>query len=199
MTREERLEAEAWYQALRAWKTRELHDTPPSVRVRPGGLPPRQVRGCPVCRSLKGPEYDLKILEVRAAGRDLKPLVKRIAQELGVPEKLVAWHASEHLSNEAPPSLIGEWARRPRIRLGQHVLTPIGWVPEEKLLKAIREAPEEYRMWLDAIRFGRNTGGNKLPGSLLRDGKPATWRSPAERMERIAKAVQWLGKALLIH
>ncbi len=181
MTAEERKLAEAWYQALRAWKTRELHDTPPSVRVRPGGLPPRQARGCPVCRSLKGPEYDLKILEVRAAGRDLRPLVKRIAQELGVPEKLVAWHASEHLSTEAPPPLIGEWARRPRIRLGRHVLTPIGWVPEEKLLKAIREAPEEYLGLLDQVRFGKgprrllDKNGKFLGGSRAAYGRAALW------------------------
>ena len=187
MTREQRLEAEAWYQALRAWRTRELHDSPPSVRVRPGGLPPRQVRGCPVCRSLRGPEYDLAILDARTAGRDVRSIVKRIARELGVPEKLVAWHASEHLSTEAPPPLIGEWARRPRIRLGRHVLTPIGWVPEEKLLKAIRETPEEYRALLDQVRFGKG------PGTLL----DKNGRFRGDNRAAYGRAALWLAQRVL--
>jgi len=34
-------------------------------------------------------------------------------------------------------------------------ITPTGWITVERVLAAIREAPEEYRVLLDRVRLGK--------------------------------------------
>ena len=187
MTREERTKAEAWYQAIRAWKTRVLTDeVPRGPRRTPGGAPARVVWGCPVCRSVDGAAIDEALLEARLAGEDPAPLVREVAQRLKVREVLVWSHYRDHLDAEPPRPLIGEWARRRRIRLGEHLLTPAGWIPVERVLAVMREAPEEVRVQLDRVRFGK--GPSRL---LSREG----WlRNQAARP--YAEAVLWLARRL---
>ncbi len=187
MTAEERKLAEAWYQALRAWKTRTLTDTiPRGPRRTPGGPPARVVWGCPVCRSTRAAEWDERILEARARGEDLTPVVREIARALRVREAVVWSHARDHLDPEPPRPLIGSWAHNRRVRLGEHLLTPAGWIPVERVLAAIREAPEEYRMLLDQVRFGKGRS------SLLKgDGHFHNAES-----RRLAEAVIWLANKL---
>jgi len=188
MTREERLEAEAWYQALRAWKTRTLTDTiPRGPRRTPGGPPARVVWGCPVCRSTRVAEWDERILEARARGEDLTPVVRGIACAIRVREAVVWSHARDHLDLEATRPVIGGWAYDRRVRLGEHLLTPAGWIPVERVLAAIREAPEEYRGLLDQVRFGK--GPRRL---LDKNGK---FRGDARAA--YGRAALWLAQRLL--
>jgi len=188
VTAEERQLAEAWYQALRAWKTRNLTDTlPTGPRRTPKGAAVRVVWGCPVCRSLRAPEFDLAILEARARGDDLRPIVRWIAEELRVREEVVWTHAREHLDPAPARPLVGEWARRRRIDLGEHLLTPAGWIPVERVLAVIREAPEEYRVLLDQVRFGKTRFRRLLDGDgFFRDA----------RAKRVGEAVLWFAKKL---
>ncbi len=188
MTPAERRLAEAWYQALREWKTRRLTDEiPRGPRRTPGGPPARVVWGCPVCRALDVAEIDTALLDARAAGEDPGSLIREIARRLRVREAVVWAHYRDHLDPEPPRPVIGEWARHRRVRLGEHLLTPAGWVPVERVLAAIREAPEEVRVRLDAIRHDR-----RGPRSLLKsDGQ---WRSKKHRL--LGEAVLWLAGRL---
>jgi len=185
MTAEERRLAEVWYQALRRWQTKRLTDTlPTGPRRTPKGAAVRVVWGCPVCRSLRAPEFDLAILEARARSEDLRPIVRWIADELRVREEVVWTHARDHLDPAPARPLVGEWARRRRIDLGEHLLTPAGWIPVERVLAAIREAPEEHRVLLDQVRFGKGRS------SLLKgDGH---FHNSSSR--RLADAVIWLAE-----
>ena len=185
MTPAERRLAEAWYQALREWKTRRLTDEiPRGPRRTPGGPPARVVWGCPVCRALDVAEIDTALLDARAAGEDPETLIREIARRLRVREKVVWAHYRDHLDPDPPRPVIGEWARHRRVSLGEHLLTPAGWILVERVLAAIREAPEEVRVLLDQVRFGK--GPRRL---FTADG---WWVNG--RAKRFAEAVLWLAK-----
>jgi len=191
MTAEERQLADAWYQALRDWKTKRLTDAlPTGPRRTPKGAAVRVVWGCPVCRSLRAPEFDLAILEARARGEDLRPIVRWIAEELRVREEVVWTHAREHLDPAPARPLVGEWARRRRIDLGEHLLTPAGWIPVERVLAVIRRAPPDIRARLDAIRFRRVRRRSLLDSN-------GQFRDKESRL--LAEAALWLAGALLTY
>jgi len=187
MTSAERRLAEAWYQALREWKTRRLTDEiPRGPRRTPGAPPARVVWGCPVCRALDVAEIDTALLDARAAGEDPSPLIREIARRLRVREAVVWAHYRDHLDPDPPRPLIGEWARHRRVSLGEHLLTPAGWIPVERVLAAIREAPEEVRVRLDQVRFGKGPRRLVTPNGWWVNG----------RAKRFAEAVLWLASAV---
>ena len=194
MTAEERQLAEAWYQALRRWQTKHLTDTlPTGPRRTPRGAAVRITPGCPICNSPAVAQIDLELLEARAHGRDLRPLVRRIVKALRVREPVVWRHAREHLDPAPARPLVGEWARRRRIDLGEHLLTPVGWIPVERVLAAIRETPEEYRVLLDQVRFGKGPrrlldGNGKFRGdSRAAYGRAALWLARALKHTTLAQ------------
>lgn len=186
MTEAERKLAESWYQALRAWRVREVWDAVPSPRLGSGGAPARVIWGCPVCRYREVDRVDLDILEARSLGLDLRPVIREWAERMGVREQVVWTHAQHHLDPGPSRPLVGEWARCRHVRVGRHLLTPRGWIPVDRVLRAIREAPDEYRTHLDRARFGQ--GDRSL---LTPDGRWANGRAP-----QVAEAMLWLVRHL---
>ena len=180
--------ADAWYRALREWRTRQLYDEVPRGPKRSsGGAPARVVWGCPVCRSVSAAEVDISIIEARARGDDLEPVVRSVAQKLRVRESVVWRHARDHLDVAGDAPVIGEWSRTRRISLGEHVLTPAGWVAVDRITSAIRSAPQDVRERLDTVRYRRRARRTLLkPNGQLR-GKE-------ERL--MAEALLWLAAEL---
>lgn len=148
--------AEQWFQALRRWHTRTVRPPRPRPWKPRGPAPLRRPGLCPVCRSARVDEYEARIERAIITGENLKPVVRQIAEELGVHPRLVHLHASSHMLQEPPPPLVGEW-----VASGiEYLETPAGWIPSTRVMAAIRANPES-QLLLEAIRGHKQTLLNK--------------------------------------
>ena len=114
-------------------------------------------------------------------------MVRNVAKKLRVRESTVWRHARDHLDVAGDAPVIGEWSRTRRVLLGEHVLTPAGWMAADRIMSAIRSAPQDVRERLDAVRY-RRRGRRTL---LKPDGQ---LRGKEERLT--AEALLWLAAEL---
>lgn len=129
-------QVDAWYRALREWRTREV-GVPRHRSPNPKGAPVSYWPRCPLCRRLDRNRWDTLIVQAMLDVQDPRPLVREIAQATGIRAELVRWHFT-HLDPTPPRPIIGEWAYRQATEM---ILLPIGWVPSSRVMAAIRESP----------------------------------------------------------
>ncbi len=130
-------QVDAWYRALREWRTREV-GVPRHRSPNPKGAPVSYWPRCPLCRRLDRDRWDTLIVQAMLDAQDTRPLVREIAQATGIRAELVRWHFT-HLDPTPPCPIIGEWAYRQATEM---ILLPIGWVPSSRVMAAIRESPD---------------------------------------------------------
>lgn len=172
-------QVDAWYRALREWRTREV-GVPRYRSPNPKGGPVGHWPRCPMCRRLDRDRWDALIVQAMLDAQDTRPLVREIAQATGVREELVRWHVT-HLDPTPPRPIIGEWAYRQATEMA---LLPIGWVPSSRVMAAIRESP--YADLLLRVVRGQVRRRTLLDRGRYRDGEA----------RRIAEAVAWLAAML---
>lgn len=192
MNAAQRLTANAWYQALRAWETIEE-----KVLVYPGGAFggwPRKP-SCKLCliqqelSQEEAVELDFAVRNLGARGG-----IQAVADIYGVETSIIRLHQASCIIDGA----YGAGKGHPgSVTIETYVKLPVGHINTHVIMEHVRKAPSEHREWFNLLmQTHHSRGRGSLPPSLLREDRPATWREPSERMEAVATACLWLMECL---